>query len=115
MSYAGQSGIPVVQPHIQEVPRPLMQPSHIGTVPAQAPVQESRPFLFQGGRDTSLPHFQSSYPPASPLLASQLAKTLNVPDTDDEEIGADPDEVAFARGDVGAEESVDWFDIDKLW
>lgn len=50
---------------------------------------------------------------ASPMLASQLAKALQVPDSDDELIGADPDEVAFARG--VQEESVDWFDVDKLW
>lgn len=51
---------------------------------------------------------------ATPLLASQLAKALQVPDSDDELIGADPDEVAFARG-APEEDSVDWFDVDKLW
>ncbi|CAE7276440.1 unnamed protein product [Symbiodinium sp. CCMP2456] len=34
-------------------------------------------------------------------------------DSDDELIGADPDEVALARGDL--EESVDWFDCERLW
>lgn len=49
------------------------------------------------------------------VAASQLAKALRVPDSDDELIGADPDEVAFARGNP-AEESVDWFDVEQcVW
>lgn len=51
-------------------------------------------------------------PPA--LLASELSKVLDVANSDDELIGADPDEVAFARGDVG-EESADWFELEHLW
>jgi hypothetical protein len=57
-----------------------------------------------------------------PTLASQLsAKALPVPDdSDDEQIGPDHDEVAYARfvrGDpaVAAEGSVDWFDVDRVW
>lgn len=48
------------------------------------------------------------------MLASQLANALQVPDSDDELIGADPDEVAFAGG-AREEETCDWFDVDKLW
>lgn len=48
------------------------------------------------------------------MLASQLENTRDVLDSDDELIGADPDEIAFARGDQ-EEEAPDWFDCEKLW
>jgi len=39
----------------------------------------------------------------------------DVLDSDDELIGMDQDEMAFARGDPG-EESVDWFDVERcMW
>eukprot|EP00435_Cladocopium_sp_Y103_P021429 s3148_g5.t1 len=47
------------------------------------------------------------------VLASHLENT-DVLDSDDELIGADPDEIAFARGDQ-EEEAPDWFDCEKLW
>jgi len=62
--------------------------------------------------------------PAAPItrpatvLASQLGPALHVPDdSDDELIGADPDEVAFGvpLGPKGDDDSVDWFDVTKLW
>jgi len=74
--------------------------------------------------EPSLAHVQQQPRPAypggpQPTLASQLASTSNPgpEDSDDECIGADPDEVAFARGPDPAlgEDSVDWFDVDKLW
>lgn len=49
-----------------------------------------------------------------PVLASQLHHALDVADSDDELLGADPDEVALERGDP-AEESVDWFDVERVW
>lgn len=48
------------------------------------------------------------------VLASHLENTRDVLDSDDELIGADPDEIAFARGDQ-EEEAPDWFDCEKLW
>merc|ERR1719183_1233643 len=102
------------------------------TVPPTAPVCENTQFLWQGGQATC-----TAPPPAHvwsptglemsrpvhhggplPTLASRLpAKSSAIlDDSDDSEVGADPDEVAFARGDpaVVAEESVDWFDVDML-
>ena len=35
-------------------------------------------------------------------------------DSDQELVGADPDEVAFAQGEVG-DDSVDWLEAEKLW
>merc|ERR1712107_625020 len=54
----------------------------------------------------------SQHAGTSVVAASQLAAALRVPDSDDEFIGADPDEVAFARGNP-AEDSVDWFDVER--
>ena len=49
---------------------------------------------------------------AQPTLASQLLGQAF--DSDDELIGADRDEIAFARGDQ-EEEAPDWFDCERLW
>eukprot|EP00927_Polykrikos_kofoidii_P077347 TRINITY_DN74294_c0_g1_i1.p1 TRINITY_DN74294_c0_g1~~TRINITY_DN74294_c0_g1_i1.p1 ORF type:complete len:688 (-),score=141.62 TRINITY_DN74294_c0_g1_i1:35-2098(-) len=57
----------------------------------------------------------------TPIFASQLAKSaLDVPDSDDELIGADPDEVVFGGVEEppvprSGEDSVDWFDVERLW
>lgn len=50
------------------------------------------------------------------VTVSRLSvEARSVPDSDDELIGADPDEVAFARGHPG-EDSVDWFDVERcVW
>ena len=48
----------------------------------------------------------------SPTLASQLLGQAF--DSDDELIGADRDEIAYARGDQ-EEEAPDWFDCERLW
>jgi len=69
---------------------------------------------WQGGRVPPHEVLAARQPGAQVMLASQLANALQVPDSDDELIGADPDEVAFAGG-AREEESVDWFDVDKLW
>merc|ERR1712129_210914 len=69
---------------------------------------------WQGGRVPPEEVLAARQPGAQVMLASQLANALQVPDSDDELIGADPDEVAFAGG-AREEESVDWFDVDKLW
>mmetsp|Transcript_40045 Transcript_40045/g.63594 ORF Transcript_40045/g.63594 Transcript_40045/m.63594 type:complete len:609 (-) Transcript_40045:250-2076(-) len=121
---------PVSRPLVQEVPRPLVRDQYVvpsASPPPTQPVIESRPFLFQGGRVFSPGSVAPTTSPVKPVpvpaagssivLASSLAsKVLDVGDyTDDEEVGADPDEVAFARGDIGAEDSVDWFDVEKLW
>jgi len=121
---------PVSRPLVQEVPRPLVRDQYVvpsASPPPTQPVIESRPFLFQGGRAFSSGSVAPATSPVKPVpvpaagssivLASSLAsKVLDVGDyTDDEEVGADPDEVAFARGDIGAEDSVDWFDVEKLW
>merc|ERR1712039_907566 len=51
----------------------------------------------------------------SMMLASQLTRSpRRALDSDDEAIGADPDEVAFAQGFDG-EDSANWDDLDKLW
>eukprot|EP00928_Gymnodinium_smaydae_P046381 TRINITY_DN3089_c0_g1_i1.p1 TRINITY_DN3089_c0_g1~~TRINITY_DN3089_c0_g1_i1.p1 ORF type:complete len:752 (+),score=191.06 TRINITY_DN3089_c0_g1_i1:87-2342(+) len=57
----------------------------------------------------------------APVLASALArKALVVTDSDDELIGADPDELAFGAYEgqplpPKADEDVDWFDLERLW
>lgn len=90
--------------------------------PLQTPfaetVVQNSPLVHQ---TTAQWHVQPQPPPQfwrsgpTPVLASQLAtKALDVPDSDDELIGADPDELAFAQGDNG-DDSVDWLDVGKLW
>ncbi|CAE7505018.1 ZNF845 [Symbiodinium microadriaticum] len=54
------------------------------------------------------PQPKPSVPKTQPTLAANLQARDS--DSDDELIGADPDEVALARGDL--EESVDWFDCE---
>lgn len=100
---------------------------------APAPVHQNGQWLWQNAQAQpqsqhqpqprhSIAHSDLGYSPFTggrqPMLASQLAakEGLATEDSDDECIGADPDEVAFARGDPAAgEDSVDWFDVDKLW
>jgi len=69
----------------------------------------------------SIAHSELGYSPYTgsrqPMLASQLAANEGFApeDSDDECIGADPDEVAFAKAPEAGEDSTDWFDVDKLW
>lgn len=53
-----------------------------------------------------------SRPGVSTVTASSLAAALGEPDSDDELIGADPDEMEQDKGNA-AEDSVDWFDVDN--
>merc|ERR1740123_608775 len=101
-----------------QVPAMMPQAPALAPVPMMAaPAPEAMPpqggAWWQGGQAPPAEFLAGRIAP-SPMLASQLAKALQVPDSDDELIGADPDEVAFAHG-AREEESVDWFDVDKLW
>jgi len=85
------------------------------TMPA-APAPGTGGGLWWQGGQAPPPQVLAGRPAGGPppVVASQLAPALDVCDSDDEPIGADPDEVAFARGDPG-EDSVDWFDTERLW
>lgn len=126
---------PVFQGQPQEGPAALASPQLVGAAPTPMsssvpptmvapvashhdPMQQQAPggAWWQGGQaPPALLHTARTEVGSPPFLASQLSRSaLAVPDSDDEVIGADPDEVAFARGDTG-DESVDWFDVERLW
>jgi len=128
---AAQCGVPAFQ--AGGPPSALAMPQLVGAAPtpmssvpptmlAPVPIQQD-PALqqraggawWQGGQAPP-PQLQAARPDTgSAVLASQLSRSaLQVPDSDDELVGADPDEVAFARGDPG-DDSVDWFDVERLW
>mmetsp|Transcript_49084 Transcript_49084/g.116839 ORF Transcript_49084/g.116839 Transcript_49084/m.116839 type:complete len:683 (+) Transcript_49084:56-2104(+) len=104
---------PLGQPPL--VPQPFPQPPVLQN--AQLPLQRSHE-SFAAHLSRSLPP-QAAAPPAGqlpPVMASQLMQdALDVLDSDNELIGADPDEVAFAPALPGDEENVDWLDVEKLW
>ena len=92
-----------VQP--RAIPNEL-QPSHSNGANGQAQWWQGRPAPPAPVMATLSPR---------PALASHLAGLArDVFDSDDELIGADPDEIAFARGDQ-EEEAPDWFDCERLW
>uniref|UniRef100_A0A7S4R0J2 Checkpoint protein n=1 Tax=Alexandrium monilatum TaxID=311494 RepID=A0A7S4R0J2_9DINO len=90
------------------------QPGEVFQAPPPAPAPAAVGSAWWQGGQAPPAEVLAGRVAAAPMLASQLAKALQVPDnSDDELIGADPDEVAFARG--VQEESVDWFDVERLW
>ncbi|CAJ1387637.1 unnamed protein product [Effrenium voratum] len=95
---------PAVPPAAPAVPAPTqMQPSQ-----AHAPGrQAAQAALLFASLSPAAPAAA-----AAPTLASRLQPRFE--DSEDELIGADPDEVAFARGDQ-EEEAPDWFDCENLW
>lgn len=105
----------LVVPSPVVVPQPAQSATSIPSA-APLPVLGASGAWFQGGLPPP-PQILSSLSAATiPTLASNLGrKALNVEDSDDDFIGADPDEVAFARGDDNMEDSADWFDAEKLW
>jgi len=104
--------MPAPMPHLTHL-APASQPAGGFQAPPQAPMPPAAGNAWWQGGQAPPQEVLAGRVVASPMLASQLAKALQVPDSDDELIGADPDEVAFACG--VQEESVDWFDVDKLW
>ena len=111
---------PTPSPMPPVVPPPVVPPSS-APVPNGVNGTGSVNGVNGGTRSQEIP--QSWWPgrvpatPASlsrPVLASNIQAHRDVFDSDDELIGADPDEIAFARGDQ-EEEAPDWFDCEKLW
>lgn len=69
--------------------------------------------LWWQGR-AAAPVVMATLSPQPHTAGPALASHLDAFDSDDELIGADPDEIAFARGDQ-EEEAPDWFDCERLW
>jgi len=106
---AGEGSRAPVQPHIaprsnapaaRELPPHL--PSSLAVPNGHAVAQHAVGHLPPGGATKSL------------VPDLRLSGRLLGEDSDDDMIGADRDEVAFARGDAG-EDSADWFDMENLW
>lgn len=101
---------PVVPPVVPPTSAPVPNGVH-GTGSGVNGVTQSQeiPQSWWPGRVPATPASLSR-----PVLASNIQAHRDVFDSDDELIGADPDEIAFARGDQ-EEEAPDWFDCEKLW
>lgn len=107
-------------PHLQLFTQtPQLQATQVSVAPSMSPLVVPAPVppvatpVSPWSRVQAPPStvpVPSTGPP--PVLASRLQDTDM--DSDDEMIGADPDEIAFARGDQ-EEEAPDWFDCEKLW